>query len=138
MSTSIRDLILNADDLQYKDVPIPQWNNVTVRVMGFTDEQLGAWRAKTAALKAKQRTGDADLDFEIQMKHMRAELLVKCLRDPETGQRIFKDNDAPKLAQKHAGVMQALDALATTLSDLDLDFRDQVKKAETDFSEGQS
>lgn len=135
---SLRDAILNADDIQHKDVKIPEWDGVTVRVMGFTDEQLGAWRAKTSALRARQRTGDQDLDFEISMKHMRAELLVKCLRDPETDKRIFKDNDAQRLAQKHAGVMQGLDALATHLSGLDKDYKDQVKDAEEDFSEGQS
>jgi hypothetical protein len=135
--SSIKDAILNAADLEWQDVPVKEWG-VTVRVYGFTDEQVGAWRAKSQALRMKQRRGDADVDMEVEMKHRRAELLVHCLRDPETDKRIFTDGDAPKLAKKHAGVLEGLDKLATDLSGLNKDYKEQVKDAEADFSEGQN
>jgi hypothetical protein len=135
--SSIKDTILNAQDLKWKDVPVEEWG-VTVRVMSFTDEQVGAWRAKTQALRMKQRRGDPDVDIEVEMKHRRAELLVHCLRDPEDGSRIFVDGDAPRLATKSAGVMQALDDLAIELSGLDKTYKEQVKDAEADFSSGQN
>lgn len=134
--TSLKDQILGAKDIKHKDVHIEEWG-VTIRVMGFTDEQLGSWRAKTSALRAKQRNGD-EVDMDIELKHRRAELLVHCLRDPETGQRIFTDSDAPRLAKKHAGILQALDVLATSLSGLDKSYKDQVAEAEKDFENGQS
>lgn len=134
--TSLKDQILAARDIKHKDVFIEEWG-VTIRVMGFTDEQLGSWRAKTSALRAKQRNGD-EVDMDIELKHRRAELLVNCLRDPETGQRIFTDSDAPRLAKKHAGILQALDVLATSLSGLDKNYKDQVAEAEKDFGNGQS
>ena len=134
--TSLKDQILAAKDIKHKDVFIEEWG-VTIRVMGFTDEQLGSWRAKSSALKAKQRNGD-QVDMDIELKHRRAELLVHCLRDPETGARIFTDSDAPRLARKHAGVLQALDVLATSLSGLDKSYKDQVAEAEKVFESGQS
>lgn len=135
MST-LKDAILNSVDLLHQDVYIEEWG-VTVRVMGFTDEQVGAWRAKSQALRMKQRRGQ-DMDMEVEMKHRRAELLVQCLRDPETNKRIFVDGDAPRLAQKHAGVMEGLNDLATELSGLNKNYKEQVVDAEEDFSEGQN
>jgi hypothetical protein len=135
--TSIKDIILNSSDLKFQDAYIEEWG-VTVRVYGFTDEQVGAWRAKSQALRMKQRRGDGDVDMEVEMKHRRAELLVKCLRDPETDKRIFTDSDAPRLAQKHAGVLEGLDSLATDLSGLNKSYAEQVKDAEADFSSDQS
>jgi hypothetical protein len=134
--TSLKDAILNADDLLFKDVYVEEWG-VTVRVMGFTDEQVGAWRAKSQALRMKQRRG-SEVDIEVEMMHRRAELLVQCLRDPEDGARIFKDGDAPRLAKKHAGVMEGLNDLATDLSGLDKNYKEQVVDAEEDFSAGQN
>lgn len=133
--TSLKDLILNSQDIAHQDVYVDEWG-VTVRVMGFTDEQVGAWRAKTQALHMKQRRGQ-EMDVEVEMRHRRAELLVHCLRDPETNQRIFSDGDAKRLATKHAGVMEGLQNLAEDLSGLNKNYKEQVQEAEEDFSEGQ-
>lgn len=133
--SSLKDLILNSQDIAHQDVYVEEWG-VTVRVMGFTDEQVGAWRAKTQALHMKQRRGQ-EMDVEVEMRHRRAELLVHCLRDPETNQRIFADGDAKRLATKHAGVMEGLQNLAEDLSGLNKNYKEQVQEAEEDFSEGQ-
>lgn len=135
---SLKDTILMADDIPFKDVPVPEWGeDTTVRVRGLTDQQVGAWQARSTSLRLKQRKGE-EVDVEVEMQHRRAELLVQCLRDPETDKLIFTNADARKLSGKHAGVMKALHDLAVSLSGLDRTFDQQVKDAEADFSEGQS
>lgn len=134
--SNLKEQILNSQDLAEQDVHVEEWG-VTVRVRGFTDEQRGSWQAKSMALNMKQRRGQ-DADVELVMSHRRAELLVQCLRDPETNARIFADGDAKRLAQKHAGVVGGLFELAEELSGLNKNYKQQVVEAEEDFSEGQS
>lgn len=143
MAQSLKDTILMADDIPFKDVPVPEWTPegqeepLMVRVRGLTDQQVGAWQARSTSLRLKQRKGE-DVDVEVEMQHRRAELLVQCLRNPETDKLIFTNADARKLSGKHAGVMKALHDLAVKLSGLDRTFEEQVKDAESDFSDGQS
>jgi hypothetical protein len=135
---SLKDTILAAEDLLFKDVPVPEWGEDTVvRVRGLTDEQVGAWQAKSTSLRLKARRGE-DPDVEVKIAQRRAELLVQCLFNPETDKLIFTNADARKLAKKNAGVIQGLHELATDLSGLDRKFDEQVKDAEADFSDGQS
>lgn len=131
--SSLKARILQAQDRRYEDVEIPEWGGVTVRVKALTDAQLGEYQGKTMALKSKG--GD---DMELEMRHRRTELLVKCLYDPETNARIFADADARALSAKSAGVVNALFILVNKLSDLDKTFEEKVEDAKGNSDGGQS
>lgn len=132
--SSLKALILQAEDRKYEDVEIPEWGGVTVRVKALTDAQLGEYQGKSMSLKG--RNGSEDV--EVEMRHRRTELLVKCLYDPETDARIFQDQDAKALSAKNAGVVNALFILVNHLSDLDKTFEDRVKDAKGNSEGGQS
>lgn len=131
MTNSLKDLILGAEDIDYRDVQIPEWNDVTVRVKALTDYQLGEYQAKTLAMRALAAKGDGNSDgVDIQYKDRKAEVVAMCLYDPETDKRIFADKDAPALGKKSAGVVNGLYALITKLSGLDRNFDERVDAAE--------
>ena len=131
MTNTLKDMILGADDIDYRDVEITEWNNVTVRVKALTDYQLGDYQAKTLAMRALAAKGDNGSDgVDIQYKDRKAEVVAMCLYDPETDKRIFQDKDAPALGKKSAGVVNGLYALITKLSGLDRNFDERVEAAE--------
>lgn len=132
--SSLKAMILQSEDRKFEDVEIPEWGGVTVRVKALTDAQLGEHQAKSMALRG--RSGSDDV--EVEMRHRRTELLVKCLYDPETDTRIFTDQDAKALSNKNAGVVNALFILVNHLSDLDKTFDDRVKDAKGNSEGGQS
>lgn len=131
--SSLKALILQAEDRKFEDVEIPEWGGVKVRVKALTDAQLGEYQGKTMALKSSG--GD---NVEVEMRHRRTELLVKCLFDPDTDTRIFTDADAKALSQKNAGVVNALFLLVNHLSDLDKSFDEKVQEAKGNSEGGQS
>ena len=126
MSNTLKDLILGSDDLPFRDVTIPEWGNVEVRIKAMTDRQLADYQDSST----KMRTHKGDDGVDIQMKNRRAHVVVKCLYDPETNTRIFDDRDAVKLESKNAGVVAALFAVISTLTNLDRSFEEQVEDAE--------
>lgn len=134
--SSIKNAILTAKDLKHEDVTVSEWG-VTVRVQGMDDEQHGTYQAKAAALRMKQQQNQ-NLDMEVEMRYRRAELLVQCLLDPDTGERIFTDGDAKKLAKKNTGIITALYNLLHKLSDLDKTFEQKVADAKGNSESGQS
>lgn len=131
MTNTLKDMILGADDIDYRDVEITEWNNVTVRVKALTDYQLGDYQAKTLAMRALAAKGDNGSDgVDIQYKDRKAEVVAMCLYNPEDNTRIFQDKDAPALGKKSAGVVNGLYALITKLSGLDRNFDERVEAAE--------
>lgn len=125
MST-LKDLILGSDDINFRDVEIPEWGGITVRVKALNDQQLGEYQTKTMQMRS-QKGGDG---VDISMQNRRAEIVVKCLYDPETDERVFSDRDATKLAGKNAGVISGLFALINSLSGLDRSFEQRLDDAE--------
>lgn len=131
--SSLKALILQAEDRKFEDVEISEWGGVTVRVKALTDAQLGEYQGKTMALK----TSGGD-NVEVEMRHRRTELLVKCLYDPNTDVRIFADQDAKALSTKSAGVVNALFVLVNHLSGMDKTFDEKVQEAKGNSEGGQS
>lgn len=125
----LKDTILTAKDIKEETFNVPEWKNVKVTLRGLSDEQMGSYQAKTTALRMKQQRGE-QVDMEVAMRHRRAELVVQCLLDPDTGKRIFTDGEATKLAQKNAGIINGLFVLAQSLSGMDRTFDQQVRDAE--------
>lgn len=133
MST-LKEAILNAEDIKHKDVEIPEWGGVTVRVKALNTSQFADYQAKSMAMR--QEKGSGGVDFQVRNRN--AQLVVQCLYDPESGERIFKDNEAKVLLNKNAGTVNALFALIQDLSGLNRSFEERVKDAEGNSEGAQS
>ncbi len=101
---SLRDQILEADDLPSVTVDLPaQWGVGRIVVKGLTAGELADYAQKTEKLPAKTQV---------------AELLIACLRDPETGKRVFETADRDLLAGKSSVAVLALAERCRELSGL--------------------
>jgi hypothetical protein len=108
-AVSIKAAILAADDRPFEDRDIPEWG-VKVRVRGLTGAERDAYEAR--AVKASQN----GQNVEVQLANFRARLVVKCLLDPETEERIFSDADITALGTKSGKVLDGLFDVCTELS----------------------
>ena len=85
-----RDAILAVEDLPLVPVEVPEWGG-TVWV-----------KPMTAAGRDAFEVAVSDDNGEIDRRNFRAKLVVRCAVDPETGVRLFKDDDAKILGAKNA------------------------------------
>jgi len=99
------EAILSADDKRIVSVEVPEWGGI-VYLRTITGRERDEF--ESAALDASKR-GD--------LRGLRAFLLALCICN-EDGERIFKDDDAPKLAQKNAAVLDRLFTRAQELNAL--------------------
>jgi len=134
--TTLKELILSAEDIPSEDVEIPEWGGIKVRVKGLTSEQIDQYQAKQIAM----RRADNQNNTELHMRNYRAELVAQVLYDPDTDQRIFRDvkEGVRALSKKSSGVVNGLYVLAQELSGLDKEFGKKVEEAKEDFDDGQS
>lgn len=105
----LKDKILAADDIPHEDVEVPEWG-VTVRIKGLSGTDRDAYEAKAIALKNQGQ------DVELRLADFRAKMLIKCLCDPDTGDRLFGDKEASQLGRKHGAVLDRLHDIAMRLS----------------------
>lgn len=126
--TNLHDQILAADDIEHDDVPVPEWG-VKVRVRGLTGTERDAYEARAVALR------NAGQDIELRLSDFRARLVVKCLYDPETNERIFADSEVSALGAKSAVVLERLFKIAQRLSGMDAD---ALARAEGNSGDDQS
>lgn len=130
MTTSLRDLILAADDQHVEDVAIPEWG-VTVRIKGMTAAERDDFEASRIVGKGKNR--------DVNLKNMRASLLVRVLCDPKTDEKLFTKFDIEALGGKSAGVLDRLFDRAQVLSGIrDEDVEELVGNSETGQSDDSS
>lgn len=120
--SNLRDLIFAAPDLQFEDVEVPEWG-VTVRIKGMTAAERDDFEASRITGKGKNR--------DVNLKNMRAALLVRVIVDPETDELVFTRADIFKLGEKSAGVLDRLFEKAQTLSGIrDEDVEELVGNSE--------
>lgn len=110
---NLKDQILGADDRLSEDVPVPEWENVKVRVRGLSGSERDAYEAKLVQVRSVGK------DVELRLKDFRSRLLVRCLYDPETDERIFGDNEVASLGSKSGVVIDRLHDVAIRLSGMD-------------------
>ncbi|GEM_PF-582808 len=101
--------ILAADDRPFEDLDVKEWG-VKVRVRGMTGTERDAYEAKAVKLSQGGK------DMEVQLRDFRSRLVVKCLYDPETDERIFRDDEAAQLGAKAGKVIDRLFDMAQELS----------------------
>lgn len=113
---SIREQILNADDIETELVEVPVWG-VTVEVRSMDG------RSRTRLLK-----NAASTDGNIDMETLYPEMVIRCTFDPETGERIFVEDDADLLLSKAAGPLELLAMAAMRVSGMTSDAMDVAGK----------
>lgn len=125
---SLRDQILATDDRPFEDIRVPEWGLV-VRVGTMSAADRDTWEAE-ALMARSQREGSAKL------RNLRAALVARCALDPETGERIFADEDVEKLGAKGAKPVDRLFTVAARLNAVgDDDIRQLEKNSDGDPSD---
>lgn len=122
---SLKDTILAADDLTFEDADVPEWG-VKVRVRGMSGAERDAFEAESFKLRNQGK------DVDLHLQNYRARMLVRCLFDPETGERIFSDRDAGMLGKKSGRTLEHLYVVATQLSGM----REESEEEATENLEG--
>ena len=102
-----RDDILKADDIETREVEVPEWGG-TVLVRGLTGKERDAFEASVMRDRGKQ-------GIVRDLANIRAKLVVRCLVDDD-GQRLFADGEAGVLGEKSAAVMDRLFEVAGELA----------------------
>lgn len=120
MSLLTKDQILNADDLQTKDVYVKPWDGyVRVRTMTAHERDKFEQQIFTNRGGKKERMDD-----------VRA-LLVSLTVVDEDGKRMFSEQDVKKLSSKSAAAMDAIFSAAQSLNAVsDNDVEDMVGNSE--------
>ncbi len=99
--------ILAQDDLKTRDLQVPEWGNAWVRVRTMNASERDAFEASTVVRKGKSVTTN--------LSNIRARLCLLCLVDPDTGERLFAEEDTFPLGGKSAA---ALDRIFTAAQEL--------------------
>lgn len=105
--SDLRSKILNYDDRQQKIVTIPEWGDIKVEIRGLS--------AGERVRLVKHLQGD---DGKIDNASMANWLIVLCSYDPDTGERIFEDDDRDAIAEKAPKPHERLMTAALRLSGL--------------------
>jgi hypothetical protein len=114
MDPLTREQIL-ASTLAFEDVEVPAWGRtVRIREMTLLDRsafEIAVYNVPSRGIR------------------LRSELLVRVCTDPATGERIFRDEDAERLAVTSAKAVQVLFLPALRLSGLTEEEADELGKA---------
>ena len=113
-----RDQILQANDVQIRELDIPEWGGI-VFVRGMTGRERDRYEHSCVEQKGK--------DTRINMKNARAKLVVLCTVD-ENGKRIFGDADIALLADKSAKALDRIFSVAQELSGISKDDMEELTK----------
>lgn len=103
------EAILAFDDVQVRDVPVPEWNG-TVRLRSMSGRERDSFEASLREVHGK--------DIVINTVNSRAGLVARCAINPDTGERLFTDQQINALGEKNAAVLDRLYEVAAELSGL--------------------
>lgn len=101
---SLRDRILQADDIGRELVEVPQWG-VTVEV-----------RTMSAGKRSRMLQTCALPDGTIDLDRLYPMLIVATVFDPEDGERVFTEEDMPALQEKSASSIEFVAQKAMEMS----------------------
>jgi len=108
--------ILAADDLETKDVPVPQWGGI-VRIRQLTAKERTEWEMFIRQMQEKK----------LAPTTLGVRLVVMSCIDPETKQLLFDQKDEAELARKSATAMQIIAQYALALNKMrESDVREAV------------
>ena len=113
---SIREQIINADDIEHEIIDIPVWG-VKIEVRSMTG------RARTRLIKTA-----TDNDGQLDMETLYPDMVILCAFDPETGEQIFTQDDRDLLLSKSAGPLEQVALAAMRISGMTPDALDAAGK----------
>jgi hypothetical protein len=129
MSLLSRDLILDANDLGFEDLEVPEWGG-TVRVRALTGAERDAYEASMSQQRGK--------NYVRNLANIRAKLVVRSVVD-ENGDRLFTDQDANALGTKSAAALDRIFEVAAKLSRLsEEDVEELAGKSDSDPNDDSS
>lgn len=103
-----RDQILEAKDLETREVEVPEWGGtVLVRALSGTDRD--AYEASLVQMRGNKSVP--------QLGNIRAKLVARAIVD-EDGNRLFTDADIKVLGQKSAAALSRVFTVAAEMSGL--------------------
>lgn len=96
-----KEEILGRDDLELREVAVPEWGGMVVRLRAMSGDvrdayELAAFREREAAKKEAR-----------EVRNPRARMLVFCLVD-EKGGRLFGEEDVARLGAKSGAALDRL------------------------------
>lgn len=118
MSTTLRDQIRSASDMEAEHVEVPEWG-VTVEVRTMTGRQR-------ARIMTEMANGGID---NVDVEHLWSSVLTTCIYDPATGDNVFADEDLEWLmTEKSAAVIDRLSRRCLDVSGITEDGAAEVGK----------
>lgn len=105
MSKSLRERILEKDDRPSELIEVPQWGE-KIKVVGMSAKE----RAKLLRRITNPETGEMDIELMYPM------LAIATAHDPESGEKLFSDDDIDALNDKSGAAMEVLGSAASRLS----------------------
>lgn len=123
-----REAILEADDLDYEDVPVPEWGG-TVRVKGLTGVERDRYESTLVEFRK-------DGSREMRLANARARLVALAVVDAG-GKPVFGREDVKALGNKSAAALERVFAVAKRLAGLtDEDVEELTEDLDDDQSDG--
>lgn len=101
---SLRDQILNTQDIPKESVTVPEWG-VTIEMRGMT----GAERTRIMDLAM-------DAGGELNLQSIYPEIVISTAFDPETGEKVFEPADRDALLSKSANALDRVALVGMRLS----------------------
>ncbi len=113
----LREQILNCNDFKWVDVVVPEWENVTIRIITMDGGQRSDFEARLYNDETKK----------LDSKRFMENLIIATARDPLTGASLFEPEDAILLSAKSSAVLSRLAEIAAKLNGVG-DQADEAKK----------
>lgn len=126
MALLSKQQIFEADDLEYKEVDVPEWGG-SVRLKSLTGSERDKYES---SLQRIGKNGQPVPDIV----NARARLIALTAVD-ENGNRVFSDNEVLKLGTKSSKPIDRLFEESSKLSGIS---QEDMEKMVEDFDEGQS
>lgn len=124
--SELRNKILASDDIETELIEVEKWG-VKIEIKGMS----GLHRAQFLQGFSKE---DGSVDYE----RLYPFLVIATAYDPDTGEKIFSDDDVPALNQKSGKVLETLGQAALKLSGMGADSIAQEGKGSSSTPNGGS
>ncbi len=112
----LREKIKATDDVAKRIIEVPEWN-ATLEV-----------RSMTGAQRTRVFSRNTDKQGKIQTDRIYLDVIVCCVYDPETGERVFTEEDTEWLGDKKGAVLERIGTIAFEVSGLGKEAVEQAEK----------
>jgi len=118
-----KNQILEAKDITFEDVEVPEWNGM-IRIKCMTGSERDSYES---ALYEFHPSTDGKGRVKLKRDDLRAKLLARTIVN-EKFERLFSDIEVKKLGEKSAEVLDRLFAIAQRLNGLGKEELDNAEK----------